>query len=157
MADVAIRPYRTADAAATAQLFYDAVRGGTDAHYDPDQRRAWAPEVPDTDAWRDRLADQTVFVAERAGRLAGFMTLTADGCIDLAFVAPDCTGQGIAGALYDRIVDAAREKGLTHLTADASHLLRPFLERRGWRVVREQTVEREGVALTNFVMEMLPE
>lgn len=147
-----IRSYRATDAAATARLHYDAVHGGTDAHYDADQRRAWAPAVPETDAWADRLAAQTVFVAERGDRLVGFMTLAADGCIDLAFVAPDCMGRGIAGALYDRIVEAAISQGLTHLTADASHLLRPFLERRGWTVVRQQTVERDGVALTNFAM-----
>jgi putative acetyltransferase len=139
--------------AATARLYYDAVHGGTGDHYDAKQRRAWAPAVPETDAWADRLAAQTVFVAEQGDRLVGFMTLEAGGCIDLAFVAPDCTGRGIAAALYDRIVAAARDKGLTRLTADASHLLRPFLERRGWVVVREQTVERDGVALTNFAME----
>ena len=35
----------------------------------------------------------------------------------------------------------------------ASITARPFFERRGWRVVKEQRVERRGVALTNFVME----
>ena len=29
---------------------------------------------------------------------------------------------------------------------------RPFFERRGYRVVREQQVERQGIMLTNFVM-----
>lgn len=28
----------------------------------------------------------------------------------------------------------------------------PFFERRGYRVVREQQVERQGIMLTNFVM-----
>ena len=38
-------------------------------------------------------------------------------------------------------------------TTHASRTARPFLEHRGWRVVREQTVLRRGVALNNFVME----
>ena len=35
----------------------------------------------------------------------------------------------------------------------ASITARPFFEQRGYRVVRQQQVERGGVLLTNFVME----
>jgi putative acetyltransferase len=33
------------------------------------------------------------------------------------------------------------------LTARASHLARPFLERHGWEVVEPVTVERNGVTI----------
>ena len=39
------------------------------------------------------------------------------------------------------------------VTTHASITARPFFEARGYRVVRQQQVERQGVALTNFVME----
>ena len=39
------------------------------------------------------------------------------------------------------------------LTTHASLTARPFFERRGYRVLREQQVERHGVRMTNFVME----
>ena len=51
----------------------------------------------------------------------------------------------MASALCDTL-PAAR---ITH----ASITARPFFERRGWHVVKEQQVERRGVLLTNFVME----
>ena len=54
-------------------------------------------------------------------------------------------GRGVASALCDAL-PAAR---ITH----ASITARPFFERRGWHVVKEQQVERRGVLLTNFVME----
>ena len=148
-----IRRFRPEDAAATARIFFDAVRVGAQGHYDDAQRRAWAPDVPDTAAWRARLEAQTVRVAERDGVVVGFMTLRADGCIDLAFVAPAAMGQGVAGALYEAILAEASRLGLSRLHAEASHLARPFFARRGWTVVRPQTVTRDGVMLTNFLME----
>ena len=81
------------------------------------------------------------------------MTLRADGLIDLAFVAPDVAGQGVAKPLYDAIEAEAKGRGLARLHAEASLLARPFFERQGWSVVGRQSVERDGVALTNFVME----
>ena len=39
------------------------------------------------------------------------------------------------------------------VTTHASITARPFFEKRGYRVVKEQQVERHGVLLTNFVME----
>ncbi|MEE1466132.1 MAG: GNAT family N-acetyltransferase, partial [Clostridium sp.] len=39
-----------------------------------------------------------------------------------------------------------------NITTHASITARPFFEKRGYRVVKEQEVERSGVVLTNYVM-----
>ncbi len=153
MASPSIRRFTDNDAAATAQIFFDAVHVGTRAHYDATQRRAWAPEVPETSSWRQRLAAQTTFVAEQGGRIVGFMTIDQDGYIDLAFVAPPMIGQGIAKLLYDHVEAAAAHTATPRLHTAASHLARPFFERQGWSVVKRQTVSLRGVSMTNFVME----
>jgi putative acetyltransferase len=151
---VSIRPFRDDDAGAAAQIFFDSVRLGTQDYYDEAQRHAWAPRVPETAMWLDRLKPQTVFVAERQGRVVGFMSLTAEGCIGLAYVAPDTIGQGIGKALYDAILSEAENIGVPKLTAQASHLARAFFERQGWSVVKSQTVTRgDDVAIPIFVME----
>lgn len=155
MQDVLIRPFRQEDTAATTQIFYDAVHRGTRAHYDAGQRQAWAPRLPDGEAWFARLDAQTAFVAERNGDILGFMSIAADGCIDLAFVAPAQTGQGIGQRLYDAILSAATDAGLCRLHTQASHPARAFFERQGWSVVTPQTVVRDGVSLPNFVMERI--
>ena len=41
-------------------------------------------------------------------------------------------------------------------TTHASRTALPFFLARGWRVVKEQTVVRRGVALNNYVMEKAP-
>lgn len=147
-----VRAFRDDDAAATARIYFDAVRIGARTHYGDAQRRAWAPRVPETAAWLDRLRPQTVLVAERDGQVIGFMTLTAEGCIDLAFVTPDHIGRGVAKQLYDAILAEAEGRGLASLHTEASHLARAFFERQGWSVVRPQTVSRDGVEIANFVM-----
>ncbi len=128
------------------------MRIGARTHYDEAQRQAWAPAVPATADWLARIKPQTALVAERRGDVVGLMTLTADGCIDLAYVAPDQIGQGVAKQLYDAIMCEAVERGMPRLYAEASHLARGFFERQGWSVVRQQTVTRGGVEMTNFAM-----
>jgi len=150
---VTVRRFEDRDAEATARIYFDAVRIGAQDYYDEAQRQAWAASVPDTPPWRARLRSQASFVAERDGAIVGFMTLKPDGCIDLAFVAPEAMGTGVARQLYERLLAEAVAMGLRRLHTEASHLARPFFERQGWSVVKQQTVERDGVALTNFVME----
>ena len=58
-------------------------------------------------------------------------------------------GKGVATALCDRLEQVCAGVISTH----ASITAKPFFEKRGYRVIREQQVERQGVALTNFVME----
>ena len=77
--------------------------------------------------------------------IIGFADLAEDGYLDRLYVHRDWQGRGVATALCDALPDAR----LTH----ASLTARPFFEKRGWHVVREQQVERRGVRLTNFVME----
>jgi putative acetyltransferase len=152
MTEVNIRRFRESDAAATARVFYDSIHHATREFYDAAQRRAWAPEVPETEAWWARIAPQIAFVAERDGTLIGFMTLRTDGHLDLAFVAPDAVGQGVAKALYDALLAEATAAGMTRFTTEASLLARPFFLRQGWSVQREEAVERHGVILTRFRM-----
>ena len=153
MADMRIRLVRPDDAAALAALFYDSVHRGARDAYDTAQRRSWAPRVPETAAWRARLGDHTGFVAERDGDPIGFMTLRADGRIDLAFVAPDAIGQGVAKALYDEILREAVRAEMPRLHAEASLMARPFFERQGWVVIAPETVVRDGVSIPRFRME----
>ena len=45
------------------------------------------------------------------------------------------------------------DKGISRLYSEVSITARPFYERMGFKVVKEQQVEMRGQVLTNFVME----
>jgi putative acetyltransferase len=148
-----VREFVDDDVGGTGQVFFDAVRFGAAEYYDDRQRTAWAEKVPDDDEWRKRLQSQYVLVAELNTRLVGFMTLDVYGHIDLAFVVPDLIGKGIARALYERVEAEALRLGIKMLDTEASYLAQRFFKRQGWSVVRQQSVAKGDVSLTNFVME----
>lgn len=152
--ELSIREFQDEDASAAANLFFEAVQTGAKAAYTQEQRNAWAPAIPDIATWRDRMAAQYSVVAYRGGELLGFMTLTEEGLIDLAFVHPRSMGSGVAGKLYDVIMKEARTRHLTALQTRASHLARRFFEKRDWSVIQQQTAMRGDVELTNFRMEL---
>jgi len=150
-----IGPVRTMtkdDVEAAAQIFFDAVRRVPDSFYNQAQRTAWAPAIPETGKWQQRLSHQHGFVIEDNKKLAGFMTMTSEGMIDLAFVRPDCQRRGLGEKLYTALEALAREIGLIRLTTNASKMARPFFEKHGWHVVRHQNMERSGIMLENYSM-----
>lgn len=112
--------------------------------YTPQQLDAWADGQVDLAAWDASFQAHTTLVAEWDGVIVGFADLADGGYLDRLYVHRDYQRRGIAAALCDGLPGAR----LTH----ASLTARPFFERRGWRVEREQQVERHGVKLTNFVM-----
>lgn len=148
-----IRPYRPADAAAIAQLFYDAVHAVPDADYSAAERAAWAPAPPDAERWHRRMAMRRTLVAETSGEVAAFAELDPDGHLDMFYCRPDRQRQGIGTELYRAIEAVARNAGMDRLTVEASHAGRRFFVRQGFRLLRRQSVVRDGITLVNFRME----
>lgn len=144
-----IRPYRPSDCGAMAALFYDTVHRVNAADYTPAQLDAWASGQVDLAAWDRSFREHYSLVAEENGVLLGFGDITPKGYLDRLYVHSRHQRQGVATALCDRLEQAAEGAIVTH----ASITARPFFEKRGYRVVRRQQVERRGVLLTNFVME----
>lgn len=140
-----LRTYRSADCPVLARLFYDTVHTVNARDYTRQQLDAWADGQVDLAAWDASFLAHTTLVAEEDGRIVGFADLAEGGYLDRLYVHKDYQGRGVATALCDALAGAR----LTH----ASRTAKPFFEKRGWRVVKEQQVERHGVLLTNFVME----
>lgn len=148
-----IRYYQAGDALRITRLFYETVRSVNRADYSEEQVQAWAPEVPDPESWHARMADRRTLVAEGGGEVVGFAELEEDGHLDMFYVRKDAVGRGVGSVLYRAVEREARERGIGLIFTEASITARPFFERRGFRVVREQTVARRGVELKNFAME----
>ena len=149
-----VREVQADEADLLGRVMYDAVHIGAAGAYSSEQRAAWLPEPPTGPTWRDRLLSQTCFVAEAEGAILGFMTLSDDGLIDLAFVHPDHIGRGVAYALYQTVLEQAKALQISCLRTEASLMAKPFFTRQGWHVVKQQQVDCHGVQLTNFQMEL---
>jgi putative acetyltransferase len=121
--------------------------------YSEEQVRAWAPGVPDPEEWHARMAGRRTLVAEEGGEVVGFAELEDDGHLGMLYVRRDAVGRGVGQRLYRAVEREGRGRGLRQIFTEASITARPFFERQGFRVVRERTVSRRGVSMTNFAME----
>ncbi|MEM8885918.1 MAG: GNAT family N-acetyltransferase [Planctomycetota bacterium] len=151
---VRIRRFRDEDTNPLATIFFDAVHAVDDRHYAAHERAAWAPEPRRGEAWRAQLAERETLVAEVDGEIAGFLAFEPWGRVDFTYVAPAFQRRGVARALHDRVRARAEERRLGRLVVEASHVARPFFESEGYRVVRRNEVERHGVTLSNWIMEL---
>lgn len=144
-----IRRYRSEDCKVLAELFYETVHAVNSADYTEEQVDAWASGTVDLDEWDRTLSSHFSVVAVKDGQIIGFGDMDETGYLDRLYVHKDHQREGTATAICN-----ALETGVQagHFTTHASITARPFFEKRGYRVVKEQQVERRGVSLTNYVM-----
>ena len=145
-----IRPYRDSDAGALARVFREAVLVTAADHYDADQRQAWSAAADDP-AFPADLAKGLTMVAEWQQETAGFAQLVDDR-ITLIYVHPDTARLGIATLLYQHLEDEARIHGRERLVTEASQVAHDFFLFLGFQPDAEETVKRDGVALSRWRM-----
>ena len=155
-----IRPYKTEDIQEIAELFYQTVHTVNAADYTNKQLDAWTDGNIDLAAWdRSFQAHMTLVAVVTPSeaedkkvvqeQIAGFADMDSTGYLDRLYVHRDFQRCGIASALCDRLEEAVDAE---QFTTHASITAKPFFEKRGYRVIREQQVERKGILLTNYVM-----
>ena len=145
-------PYQPGEAAALAELFYQTVHAVCTGDYTPAQLDAWADGKVDIAAWEQSFLRHDTLVARIDGKIVGFADLDG-GYLDRLYVHKEHQRQGVAAALVQALEKLAMARGERCMTTHASITARPFFEKQGYRVIREQQVERKGLRLTNFVME----
>jgi putative acetyltransferase len=79
--------------------------------------------------------------------------LKADGHIDHLDYRPDAVGKGVASALYDELEAAARQRGLSDISVNASEAARVLFLKKVFSVVHRNDLIRMGVAIHNYSME----
>lgn len=155
-----IRPAEPDDALAIARLFYDTVHHVNCRDYSPEQLAAWAPERDAEERFRLRQQRLVTFVAVAEEKIIGFAELhvaqdTADanpGRIDCFYVHKDAQRLGAGTLLMRRLKISASLRKIPELSAEVSITAKPFFERHDFETVQQQTVFRENVAFTNFLM-----
>lgn len=144
-----IRTYRPSDCEETAELFYSTVHTINAGDYSKEQLDAWAAGNMDLEQWDRSFREHESVVALDGGRIVGFGDIDAAGYLDRLYVHRDHQGKGIATAICNEL---ERAVGVDEIVTHASITARGFFEKRGYKLVKEQQVERRGIFLTNFVM-----
>ena len=148
-----IRAFHPNDSNTLWQLFFNTVRNVNRQHYSQQQVEVWAKEDIELSLWQQRMITLDPFVCLRQGTIAGYADLQDDGLIDHFYCHHEFQGQGVGRELMTHIPQLAEQKGLDDLYSNVSITARPFFERFGFSVTKEQRNEREGVVLINYRME----
>lgn len=148
-----IREYQSSDCKELTKLFYNTVHTVNAKDYTEEQLDAWATGQVDLNKWAQSLREHYSIVAVENEMLVGFGDIDESGYLGHLFVHADYQGKGIGTMICNRLEQAVSGNIITH----ASITARPFFEKRGYRVVKEQQVERQGVFLTNFEMVLATE
>ena len=144
-----IRKYQPKDCKEITELFYNTVHNVNKKDYTKEQLEVWAPVNADLEKWNKSLTEHYSLVAVEKGIITGFADIDETGYLDRLYVHKDYQKKGVATALCDKLEARAFEKIVTH----ASITAKPFFEKRGYNVIKEQQVLRGGLLLTNYVME----
>lgn len=144
-----IRKYESSDCESLAELFYNTVHSVNAKDYSEEQLNAWATGSVDLSAWDKSLSEHYSIVAVENDLIVGFGDIDSTGYLDRLYVHKDYQRQGIAAAICNELEQNC--KGST-ITTHASITAKPFFEGRGYSVLKEQQVVRNGIILKNYVM-----
>lgn len=145
---VEIRKYQSLDCEELAELFYNTVHTVNVKDYTKEQLDVWATGQVDLEKWNQSFQEHYSVVAVDDNIIVGFGDIDKESYLDRLYVHANYQGKGIATAICGQLEQAARGDIHTH----ASITAKPFFEKRGYKVVKEQKIERQGVFLTNFIM-----
>jgi putative acetyltransferase len=127
-----VRPFLPADATLLREIFRDSIEELTSDDYNEAQQEAWASTADDVGDFATKLSGQLTLVATLEGSPVGFASLESKDKIDMLYVHPAATGQGVGAMLVDALEKLAGARGVTKLAVDASDSSRGFFEKRGY-------------------------
>ena len=145
-----IREYISSDCERLAELFFQTIHTVNAKDYTQEQLNVWAIGNVDLSIWNNSFLEHYTLVALENNAIVGFGDIDNTGYLDRLFVHKDYQSQGIATALCNRL-----EAGFDRVTTHASITAKQFFMNRGYRLIKEQQVVRNGISLANYVMEKL--
>lgn len=151
MKNLIVRPFKIADLQAVIHLFKEAVAAINVKHYTLEQIAVWT-DIDET-GWQEKLTKHISFVAEIDSVIIGFIDMARDGYLDHLYIHKDYQVRFVSLRLLKAIEKEACQLGLIKIVTDCSITAKTPAERVGFRVIREQVVEKKGVRFINYRME----
>ncbi len=145
-----IRKYKSSDCGCMAELFYQTVHTVNAKDYTSEQLDVWATGSVDLKEWDKLFSEHYTIVAVKDNIIVGFGDIDQSGYLDKLYVHKDYQRQGIATVICNKLEQSPKTD---KITVHASITAKPFFEKRGYKVIKEQQVIRREVFLTNYIME----
>jgi putative acetyltransferase len=150
---IKVRLFQTQDAEQIARLFNETIREVNICDYSTSQVKAWAPDDIYFRNWVEVCSSRFTYVADDEGVIAGFGELETNGHIDCFYCHKNYQRRGVGSQIYQAIEVKAFELSMNRLFTEASITAKPFFQRLGFSIVKEQEVTRRGETFINYAME----
>jgi putative acetyltransferase len=150
---LAMRPMLPTEAPLVAKIFRASIEELTGDDYSKGQQDAWVAVADDEEAFATRLGKQLTLLGTIEGSPVGFASLKGTSDLDMLYVHPTATGQGIGTMLVDALEKLATARGAAKLTAEVSDNAQDFFRKRGFVAQTRNTVPRGDEWLANTTME----
>ncbi|MGC2712623.1 MAG: GNAT family N-acetyltransferase [Pseudolabrys sp.] len=137
---LALRPFLPADAPLLREIFRDSIEELTSDDYTEAQQEVWASVADNVADFGKKLSARLTLVATMEGSPVGFASLEGKDRIDMLYVHPAATGQGVGAMLVDALEKLASSRGEVKIVVDASDSARGFFEKRGYVAQQRNTV-----------------
>lgn len=151
--DFTIRIAQLSDALELKSLFQNTVLHINKRDYSKEEVEDWASCGNDLSPIKEMIRTHYFIVAtNRLSQIVGFSSITQQGYLHSMFIHKDFQGKGIATLLLHEIERYATTTGIIRITSEVSLTARPFFEKRGYIVEKEQKRKANMLSLTNFWM-----
>lgn len=135
-------------------LFHDTIITINSKDYTKEQVEDWASCGCSVKHWEELLEkNDFIGMLDGQGKVIGFSSMNAEGYLHSMFVHKDWQGKGVATKLLTEVEKMAHSYSVHKISVEASITARPFFEKHGYKVVKEQQAKAHRLYLTNFVME----
>lgn len=149
-----IRQATEQDIPALQELFRNTVLYVNSKDYTQEETADWASCGSSMEHWKELLTKHHFIVAlDAQGKIIGFSSMNAEGYMHAMFVHKDRQGKGVATRLLAEVEKMAREYEVQKIWAEVSITAKPFFEKHGYRIIKEQKAKANRLYLTNYVME----
>ena len=149
-----IRRLAAQDIPEMRKLFRATVLTVNSKDYTKEEVEDWASCGDSVEHWKELLAKNNYIGAlDGQGGIVGFSSMNAEGYLHSMFVHKDWQRKGMATLLLSEVEKMARGYGVHKISVEVSITARPFFEKRGYKVMKEQKAKANQLWLTNYVME----
>ena len=151
-----LRKYKSDDCLKLLKLFYDTVRTVNKKDYNDEQLSVWAPDnyiEEKYNTWQKSLSENFTVIAEKNGDIVGFGDIEKNGYLNRSFVHKNYQSRRIASSIVKELESYAEKICIRTIITEASTTAKPFFEKIGYSLIKEQQIEKKGIFLTNYVME----
>lgn len=152
MSNLVLRRAREEDIPQLNKVFKESILSIKEQDYTRKQLEVWSSRSDAPAWWKDKLNLQYFLLAFEADELMGFGSIYHSGFLDLLYVDKAHQNKGIARKILVALEDRIKTFGVASIQTEASITAKPFFEKMGFSLVKENQIDIEGVTLANYTM-----